>query len=232
MQYVAGNIHGNFEAYLSLLDEISFKDTDILYVLGDALDYGGGSIEILQDMMLRPNIIPILGEHEYMAYQVFKALIKSPEDAMKNPRTLKMAEAWMKKGGEKTLSAFMALNDEQKDDILDFLEEFTVWEEVEASGKTFLLLHGGFKEFQKDKSLDDYKISEILTGSIEPDKTYFEDKYIVCSHIPAHLVSGTGENKIFVSGNNIFIDCDCRSSGTLGAYCLTNGKEFYVNVNE
>lgn len=232
MQYVAGNIHGNLEAYLSLLDEINFKDTDILYVLGDVCDYGDSSIEILQDMMLRPNIIPILGEHEYMAYQVFKALLKSPADAMKNPKTLKMAEAWIKKGGEKTLSAFMALNDEQKEDVLDFLEEFTVWEEVEASGKTYVLLHGGFKDFNKDKAIDDYKISEILTGGIEPDKTYFDNKYIVCAHTPASLISNTDSNKIFVSGNNIYIDCDLRSSGTLGAYCLTNGKEFYVNVNE
>ncbi len=230
MQYVISNIHGNYEAYVRLLEIIDLKNTDILYVLGDVCDYGDGSIDILKDMMLRANIIPILGEHEYMAYKVLKLMRNSPEKCMENPKSRKMAEVWMKKGGEKTLSQFMVLTDEEKDDILDFLEEFTAWEEVESSGKTYLLIHGGFKDFDAQKPLDDYKISELLTGSIEPDRTYFEDKYIVCGHTPASLISGGDDGKIFVKGNNIFIDCNTLSTGNIGCYCLTNGKEFYTDL--
>lgn len=232
MQYVASDIHGNYEAYIRLLEIIDLKDTDILYILGDVTDYGDGSIKILQDMMMRANVIPILGEHEYMAYKVLKLMRTSPKKCMENPKTKKMAEVWIQRGGEKTLSQFMSLTDEEKDDILDFLEEFTVYEEVEASGKEYLLIHGGFKEFDPKKSLDDYKISELLTGSIEPDRTYFEDKYIVCGHIPTGTYSPDCDGKILVKGNNIFIDCDAISKGNVGCYCLTNGKEYYTDLKD
>ncbi|MBQ8662705.1 MAG: metallophosphoesterase [Eubacterium sp.] len=46
---------------------IDIKEEDTLYVLGDVIDRGPYGMKILQDMMMRPNVIPILGNHEYMA---------------------------------------------------------------------------------------------------------------------------------------------------------------------
>ncbi len=50
-----------------MLDKREFQDTDTLYVLGDVIDRGLKGIQILLDMMARPNVVPILGNHELMA---------------------------------------------------------------------------------------------------------------------------------------------------------------------
>ena len=67
MKYVIADVHGDYEKYTKMLELIQFSEEDELYVLGDVLDRGENGLKILQDMMLRPNVIPILGNHEYMA---------------------------------------------------------------------------------------------------------------------------------------------------------------------
>ena len=43
-----------------MLSLIEFLPRDTLYVLGDVIDRGPDGIKILQDMMLRPNVFPLL----------------------------------------------------------------------------------------------------------------------------------------------------------------------------
>ncbi len=232
MQYAVSDIHGNYEAYKSLLRVINLKESDILYIVGDVVDYGDGSIKILKDMMMHGNIIPLLGEHEYMAYKVLRLMRKSPEKCMSNPKTKKMAEIWMKRGGEKTLAEFMKLDDFDKDDILDFFEEFSAYEEVKADGKSFVLVHGGFKEFDPQKPMHEYKISELLTGSIDPDREYFKNKYVVSGHMSTELMSGDYRGQVVVKGKNIFLDCGCTGKENIGCFRLEDGKIFYSDLPE
>ena len=74
MNYVISDIHGHYDKYLQMLKKINFQEEDNLYVLGDVLDRGPDGIKILQDMMMRLNVIPILGNHEYMALMVLERL--------------------------------------------------------------------------------------------------------------------------------------------------------------
>lgn len=66
MIYVMSDLHGCFEEYKRMLEKIDFKESDTLYILGDIVDRGSQSIQILQDMMVRSNVFPILENHEYM----------------------------------------------------------------------------------------------------------------------------------------------------------------------
>ena len=52
--YCIGDIHGEYEKYLDMLDIIDFSDEDTLFVIGDVIDRGHGGISILKDMMMRP----------------------------------------------------------------------------------------------------------------------------------------------------------------------------------
>ena len=49
------------------MDAICLQEMDTLYILGDAVDRGTGSCEILLDMMENFHSIPIIGNHGYMA---------------------------------------------------------------------------------------------------------------------------------------------------------------------
>ena len=47
MTYVMSDLHGQYEKYRKLLDKIAFSDGDELYILGDVVDRGPQSAELL-----------------------------------------------------------------------------------------------------------------------------------------------------------------------------------------
>lgn len=74
MRYLVSDIHGCFDQYRALLEKIQFSDEDELYVLGDVVDRGPEPIKVLRDMMERPNVIFILGNHDFMMYSLMRTL--------------------------------------------------------------------------------------------------------------------------------------------------------------
>ena len=75
MIYAMSDLHGCFNAYLEMLKKIDLKEEDTLYILGDVIDRGLYGIDILLDMMKRPNIKPLIGNHEDMALPVMRAIV-------------------------------------------------------------------------------------------------------------------------------------------------------------
>ena len=69
MTYVVSNLFGRLERFNKLLDKISFGENDIMYVLGNIVDYGEESVELVTDLSMRYNVYSVLGEHDYKAYQ-------------------------------------------------------------------------------------------------------------------------------------------------------------------
>ena len=75
MTYVMSDIHGDYERYMKMLETINLdEDRDTLYVLGDVIDFGGEGMKILDDMSARPNVYPIIGDHEYTALPLLRRL--------------------------------------------------------------------------------------------------------------------------------------------------------------
>ena len=66
MIYVMSDIHGMYEKYEKMLKQIDLSEKDTLYVLGDIVDRGSGSMKVLQDMMRRANVHGLIGNHELM----------------------------------------------------------------------------------------------------------------------------------------------------------------------
>ena len=76
MTYVVSDIHGNYQKFKELLELIRFSEKDVMYVLGDIVDYGDEPIELLCDLSMRYNVLPILGEHDYTAQRLLCELDK------------------------------------------------------------------------------------------------------------------------------------------------------------
>ena len=70
MTYAISDIHGCYDKYIAMLKKIDFKDSDLLYVVGDVVDRGEQPIRVLKDMCLRPNVFPIMGNHDYIALTI------------------------------------------------------------------------------------------------------------------------------------------------------------------
>ena len=233
MIYVMSDIHGCYEEYLEALRMIDFKDEDQLYVLGDMVDRGEEPIRLLMDMMSRHNVFPLLGNHEYMALSVLRKLcVEITQDNVDNHLTeedMMSYMNWMENGGNTTIEQFKKLSKEEQEDILEYLEECMLIEEIEVNQNTYVLVHAGFVPFDEKKDIFDYQLNELIFQSCDYEKQYFKDKYLVTGHTPTIAIDESQKGNIIEKNHHIAIDCGCVFGFSLGVYCLDNHKKYYVN---
>ena len=55
MTFVVSNLYGRLDKFEKLIKKINLKDSDILYVLGNIVDYGDQSIDLVNDLSTRYN---------------------------------------------------------------------------------------------------------------------------------------------------------------------------------
>ena len=229
--YVISDLHGNYEAYRAILKKINFSEHDVLYVNGDVMDRGKGSIKILQHMMMQPNIYPILGNHEYMACQCLRFLMEEITEESIADMDSGMLEGlleWQNIGGQQTMDEFHKLSEDEKWDIMDYLEEFTLYEEVIVNGKIYVIVHAGLDNFSPERDLEDYGLHELIFKSPDYAKVYFKNKYLVTGHLPTRVIEGNAKpDHIYRANNHIALDCGAGFGGQIGAICLETGEEFY-----
>ena len=232
MIYALSDIHGHYDAYLRLLRKIDLRPRDTLYVLGDVVDRGPDGIKLLLDMMRRPNVAPILGNHEYMMAYCLRFLTQEITDeslAALDDEKLTALRDWLCNGGGPTLRAFRALSDPEREEVQDYLGEFSLYEEVRASGEDYVLVHAGLANFSPERPLYDYRPDELILSREDLEAAYWADRYVVCGHTPTQLIPGSPEpGRVYRAGRRIFIDCGCVFGGPLGALCLDTGDVFYA----
>ena len=230
MIYVISDIHGCFDKYRQMLELIEFAARDTLYVLGDVIDRGPDGIKILQDMNLRPNVFPILGNHEFTAAVCLPFLLqKITEQSLASLTADQLAalSEWIANGGGPTLRSIHQLSREDREELLEYFQEMELYAEVDAGGRSFVLVHSGLDRFSPEKPLDSYELQDFLFCRPNPDTVYFPDKILILGHTPTRLL--WGQDKIFRQETLIDIDCGCVfKGGRLGCLCLNTMEEFYV----
>ena len=232
MIYVMSDLHGRYDKYRSMLTKLNLKDTDALFVLGDVIDKGNDGIKILKDMMYRANIYPILGEHEYMAKKILPEIVNAQSvdncASIVSDENKLLFASWIKSGGFATIEKFLALSDEDRESIIDYLEEFEPYEEIEAASRNFVLVHAGIKNFEDTKELDEYDESDFVFEKADYSVPYFKNKFLITGHTVTQDISGAKEQKVFSAKKHLAINCSEDEDGKLAAVCLDTMKVYYV----
>ena len=228
MVYCTSDIHGNYLSYSTLLKLIDFSDEDVLYVVGDVVDFGFENMKVLFDMMERPNVIPLLGEHDYMAYYSLKWLKSNVYDKNK----LVFFDYWTEVGGTPVWQEFTKLSYRQKRAVISYLGKFSLCKSVNIGEKEFVMIHRIPNGFSPEKTAGDYKYYDFITGETDYQKTYFPDKYLVTGHTLTSEINeqmdGLDLDTIFIGNNHIALNCGNACGGVLGAICLDTFEEFYT----
>lgn len=227
--YVMSDIHGMYDKYKEILDIISFSDSDVLYILGDVIDRGTQSIEVLQDMMMYHNIIPLIGNHEYMALQCLDILtLEITEESLErfDNEFIKGLIVWLNNGGQTTYDQFIQLDKESQSEILDYLSEFRLYEEINIKGKKYVLTHAGLRNYDKNRPIDTYEIYDLIFESMNYEKMYDENITFITGHTPTRAIHGM--DKIYDKNNHLAIDCGAAFGGKLAVYCLDTETATYV----
>lgn len=223
MTYVMSDIHGSYQQFLSILDQISFQESDTLYIVGDLLDYGEEAMELIDDLSLRLNVYCIAGEHDFLAARMlagFDKMLKS--GATPDAEYIADMTAWVKDGGQATLEAFRALDNDAREGVLEYLEELTLFEDITVKGKRYVLVHAGIADYEAGAELEDYLPEDFFSEPLDSSYALIEDATVVVGHIP------TKSGRIERGEGSIFLDCGACEGGKLGCLCLDNGKEFYA----
>lgn len=225
MVYAMSDLHGCYDQYMRMLEQIHFSKEDTLYILGDIVDRGPGGILLLQEMMGKKNIIPIRGNHDFMAYSLLSRLSLRAEFYTE---TLKESyQLWFADGGGTTYRGFTALEKDERKKVLSFLGMFLIYEEVEVNGRKFFLSHT-VPEKEKMLDFDSCQMDDFMVGEPDYDEQYFDDCYVVTGHTPTVLIDPNFVGKIYQKNHHIAIDCGAVFGENLGCICLDTLEEFYV----
>lgn len=230
MTFVVSNLYGRLEKLEKLIKKINLKDSDLLYVLGNIVDYGTESIELVTDLSTRYNVYSVLGEHDYKAYLLlseFDRILR--EGGAPSVSFSRDMIAWAQNGGQETLEAFKSADADTKEGFLDYLSDLPVFEEVTLkNGKEFVLTCRGIDNFDKNTDLYDYELDDFMNGCLDIEKTYFNDRTMVVGYLDYEHTPAGRAGKITAKNNNIALACDMSENDDVVCICLETNDEYYV----
>lgn len=236
LQYVMSDIHGDLVKFHRMLELIRFSDDDTLYVLGDVLDRGRFSFDLLREIMQDDQMVFICGNHEKMFMDYYLLCMEHIEKGMIDkdlPLLWQMsyskefvAELWMGNGGRASIQNSRKYTNDDFKIFYDFLAAAPLYKEVTVGDQAFYLVHG---KPSKEQDPD-----EFMWGQIERGDVFFDDKIVVFGHVPTAHYQDAAPMSIWKCDDKIGIDCGCgwqKSGGRLGCLCLDTMEEFYINVD-
>ncbi len=230
--YVISDIHGQYDMFMDILKKIDLKDEDTLYVLGDVLDRGPHPIKVLLKLMEMPNAICLTGNHEYMAVECLSFLLTEVTDRALDEldvKTLGNLVTWQYNGAKSTIDEFRELSREMQDEVIEFIKDFSIYEEVRVNGQDYLMVHAGLGNFEPSKDIEDYSLKDIIWERAEYEKKYYDDKIVITGHTPTQMIEDNpNPGYIYNKYNHMAIDCGAYlEDGRLAAVCLETGEEYY-----
>lgn len=210
-----GDVHGHYDGLMRLLEAIAPDSADQVYFLGDLIDRGPKSAQVV-GFVRQNGYTCLLGNHEQL-------LIDSFPQGKVCPNAL---QAWLYSGGQTTISSYR-----QPEALLEHLDWIRQLPTHLDLGDIWLVhagVHPGVP--LADQTVQDYCwIREEFHGSQKP---YFPDKLIITGHtitftlpnvIPGALAQGRG-----------WLDIDTGAyhpkSGWLTGVDMTNQRVYQINV--
>lgn len=227
MTYAVSDLHGRFDLYRLLLERLHFSGNDTLYILGDLVDRGEQGLAIILDVMDRPNVHVLMGNHDYLASAILGKLSLGFRPG-ERADWQEMIDRWLLDGGRATYREFQALLPLERRLVLNAMGDFLHFAEVRVGERDFVLSHGGIGNFEPTRPLSEYSIHELAFTRTDYAREYFKDKYFITGHTPTALIEGATEGRIYKCGNNIAIDCGAVFDLGLGCLCLDTMQEIYV----
>lgn len=215
--FAIGDIHGCFDSLKELVEnKIQLKNSDKLILLGDYIDRGDKSKEVVDYIIELQekgfDIVPLMGNHEILLL-----------DAFENQKNI---SKWIQNGGNETLKSFEITSIKNIDPkYLKFFKELKYY----YSWDDFLFVHAGFNDNLVNPFSDFYsmlwKCKESYNNPLLTGKT------IVHGHNPVSVskCEDIVESKLSV----INIDTGCvyknnKGFGRLTVFECNTGRILFV----
>jgi len=213
---IIGDVHGHYDGLMILLEAIAPGSNDQVYFLGDLIDRGPQSAQVV-DFVQRSSYHCLLGNHEQM---LLDALTKSVSSQMQ--------QAWLYNGGYATVTSYKEATIPQEHlewmlRLPTHLDLGDIW-----------LAHAGVDpriELEKQTAEQLCWVRDEFHSMQQP---YFPDKLIVVGHTITFTLPGVTPGKLAQGEGWLDIDTSAyhRKSGWLTGLDITNRLVYQVNVFE
>jgi serine/threonine protein phosphatase 1 len=214
---VIGDIHGHYEGLMQLLEKIAPGQDDQVYFLGDLIDRGPQSAQVVE-FVRNSGYQCLLGNHEQLLLESF------PQGQIFAPAL----QAWLHSGGRATVASYGSAGI-----LLDHLNWIQTLPTHLDLGDVWLVhagIHPGMP-IEQQSSQEFCWIREEFHTSTRP---YFENKLIITGHTITFTFPGVIPGAIAQGQGWLDIDTGAYhpKSGWLTALDLTNSKVYQVNVHK
>ncbi|MGB8699511.1 MAG: metallophosphoesterase [Thermosynechococcaceae cyanobacterium] len=214
---IIGDVHGHYQGLQTLLALLDLGDRDTLYFLGDLIDRGPESAQVVE--FVRTHQYPcLLGNHEQMMHFAF---LLSQNNA--NHFAL---EAWLSAGGRSTLESYTDLGQLEIDlawiaTLPTYLDLGDLW-----------LVHAGVNPHFALASQSAQEFCWIRKEFHQMQKPFFADKLIVTGHTITFTFPGVEPGQIVQGAGWLDIDTGAYHprSGWLTALDMSQRQVYQVNV--
>ena len=223
---IIGDIHGHYEGLMQLLDAIAPTKDDQVYFLGDLIDRGPCSAQVLQ-FVRESGYTSLLGNHEQLLLEAF------PNGQASAPAL----QAWLYSGGQSTLTSY-----ENPSVLLDELEWLRTLPKYLDLGNIWLVhagVHPGMP-LAEQTTQEFCWIRDPFHCSAEP---YFTDKLILTGHTITFTFPGVTAGAIVKGSGWLDLDTgayhprsgwltalEIKTNETLTDPLLAEQRVYQVNV--
>lgn len=210
-----GDVHGHYDGLMKLLEAIAPGSEDQVYFLGDLIDRGPKSAQVVKFVKQSP-YVSIRGNHEQMLIDAF------PEGRV-FPQGL---QAWLYSGGQSTIASYGKA--ELLLQHLDWIRALPTHLDLGDIWLAHAGVHPGLPI--EDQTPQEYCwIREQFHSSVRP---YFPDKLIIIGHTITFTLPGVLPGAIARGHGWIDIDTGAYhpKSGWLTGVDMTNHQVYQVNV--
>jgi serine/threonine protein phosphatase 1 len=212
-RFVIGDVHGHFDALCSLLDKIGLDSEDQVYFLGDLIDRGSQSAQVVQ--FVKDNKFNCLkGNHEVMLLDVLGT----------GDICQQAFHAWLHNGGYATIVSYGSQI--PRDDI-EWIKSLPLYLDL----GDFWLVHAGIHPRIPLQEQTSDQFCWIRDEFHRIAKPYFEDKTIITGHTITFTFPGVRSGKIVAGEGWLGIDTGVYHHTQGWLTCLELNEQMVYQVN-
>lgn len=221
--YVMSDIHGHYKAFREMLYKIKFGKADLLYIIGDVMEYDNEPLKIMDYIMENENIILLKGNQEDIFVNEIKNIIEIDyfvEDNSNIENMVNTDDIIARRGREYAVK------------LRDYLISLPYIHILDK----FILVHGDFILPENHEKLSLNELLElqdehncIYGRDLAMNNEYLEGFTIILGHTIVMIFDRSKECILHKEGK-ILIDCGAAIGRTLGCLRLDDMEEYYVKV--
>ncbi|NJK39085.1 MAG: serine/threonine protein phosphatase [Oscillatoriales cyanobacterium RM1_1_9] len=215
-QIVVGDVHGHYDGLMQLLDYLDLGETDEVYFLGDLVDRGPKSAQVVE-FVKNSSYRCILGNHEHM-------MLSALPDQGENPQAW---QAWLYSGGYATISSYQDAGIIPREH-LQWMKTLPLY--IDLGGAW--LVHAGIHPTIPLTKQAATEFCWVRKEFHQIAKPYFENKLVIVGHTITFTFEGVESGALVQGQGWLGIDTGVyhARSGWLTGLDLTHQKVYQVNV--